>query len=82
MPLLKAFYGYKKVSEGATVDPTQTYPKICLSLMDPSVLSIAFNVIFLLNHPKKIVTEKELERYIAEGDVQTVLPSGKIIKKF
>jgi hypothetical protein len=30
--------------------------------------------------PKKIVAEKELERYIADGwDVQTVLPSGKIL---
>jgi len=32
------------------------------------------------NDPKKIVSEKELERYLAEGlDVQTVLPSGKIV---
>jgi hypothetical protein len=30
--------------------------------------------------PKKIVSEDELERYLAEGwDVQTVLPSGKIL---
>jgi len=30
--------------------------------------------------PKKIVSEEELERYLAEGwDVQTVLPSGKIL---
>ena len=30
--------------------------------------------------PKKIVSEGELERYLAEGwDVQTVLPSGKIL---
>jgi hypothetical protein len=29
---------------------------------------------------KKIIGEKELERYIAEGwDVQTILPSGKIL---
>jgi len=32
--------------------------------------------------PKKIVSEEELERYLAEGwDVQTVLPSGKILIK-
>ena len=32
--------------------------------------------------PKKIVGEKELERYLAQGwDVQTVLPSGRIIIK-
>jgi len=32
------------------------------------------------NDPKKIVSEKELERYLEEGwDVQTVLPSGKIL---
>ena len=32
------------------------------------------------NDPKKIVNEKELERYLAEGwDVQLILPSGKII---
>ena len=30
--------------------------------------------------PKKIVNEAELERYLAEGwDVQTVLPSGRIL---
>ena len=30
--------------------------------------------------PKKIVAERELERHLAEGwDVQTVLPSGKIL---
>ncbi|RJS90888.1 hypothetical protein CW705_04935 [Candidatus Bathyarchaeota archaeon] len=30
--------------------------------------------------PKKIIRENELERYLAEGwDVQTVLPSGKIL---
>lgn len=30
--------------------------------------------------PKKVISEKELERYLAKGwDVQTVLPSGKII---
>jgi len=30
--------------------------------------------------PKKIVNEKELQRYLAEGwDVQTVLPSGKVL---
>lgn len=30
--------------------------------------------------PKKIVREGELERYLADGwDVQTVLPSGKIL---
>ena len=30
--------------------------------------------------PKKIISEKELERYLAEGwDVQTVLPSGRIL---
>jgi hypothetical protein len=30
--------------------------------------------------PKKIVDEEELQRYLAEGwDVQTVLPSGKIL---
>jgi hypothetical protein len=30
--------------------------------------------------PKKIVSEDELEHYLAEGwDVQTVLPSGKIL---
>jgi len=30
--------------------------------------------------PKKIVDEDELERYLAEGwDVQTVLPSGRIL---
>ncbi|MEM0048992.1 MAG: hypothetical protein QW424_01465 [Candidatus Bathyarchaeia archaeon] len=34
--------------------------------------------------PKKIIEEGELERYLAEGwDVQTVLPSGRIlIRKF
>ncbi|MEM2465440.1 MAG: hypothetical protein QXT06_07555 [Candidatus Bathyarchaeia archaeon] len=34
--------------------------------------------------PKKIINEGELERYLAEGwDVQTVLPSGRIlIRKF
>lgn len=32
--------------------------------------------------PKKVVTEKELERYLSNGwDVQTVLPSGKILIK-
>ena len=32
--------------------------------------------------PKKIVKEEELERYLADGwDVQTVLPSGKILIK-
>jgi len=32
------------------------------------------------NDPKKIVSEDELEHYLAEGwDVQTVLPSGKIL---
>jgi len=32
------------------------------------------------NDPKKIVTEDELEQYLAEGwDIQTVLPSGRII---
>lgn len=32
------------------------------------------------NDPKKVISEKELERYLAKGwDVQTVLPSGKII---
>jgi integrase len=32
------------------------------------------------NDPKKIVSEADLERYLAEGwDVQTVLPSGKIL---
>ncbi|MBX5321280.1 MAG: hypothetical protein QHH12_08245 [Candidatus Bathyarchaeota archaeon] len=32
------------------------------------------------NNPKKIVDEKELERYLAKGwDVQGVLPSGKIL---
>jgi len=32
------------------------------------------------NDLKKIVSEKELERYLAEGwDVQLILPSGKII---
>jgi len=32
--------------------------------------------------PKKIVSESQLERYLAEGwDVQTVLPSGKILIK-
>ena len=31
--------------------------------------------------PKKIVDEKELERYLGDGwDVQTVLPSGKILE--
>ena len=31
-------------------------------------------------HPKKVVSEDELESYLAEGwDVQTVLPSGKIL---
>jgi len=30
--------------------------------------------------PKRIVTEDKLEKYLAEGwDVQTVLPSGKIL---
>jgi hypothetical protein len=30
--------------------------------------------------PKKIVSESELERYLAQGwDVQTILPSGKIL---
>jgi hypothetical protein len=30
--------------------------------------------------PKKIVDEAELERYLAQGwDVQTILPSGKIL---
>ena len=34
------------------------------------------------NDPKKIVSEGELERYLAQGwDVQTVLPSGKILIK-
>lgn len=34
------------------------------------------------NDPKKIVDEGELESYLAEGwDVQTVLPSGKILIK-
>ena len=34
------------------------------------------------NDPKKIVTEDELEQYLAEGwDIQTVLPSGRIIIK-
>jgi integrase len=32
------------------------------------------------NDPKKIISEDELEHYLAEGwDVQTVLPSGKIL---
>jgi hypothetical protein len=32
--------------------------------------------------PKKIVGETELEEYLADGwDVQTVLPSGKILIK-
>jgi len=32
--------------------------------------------------PKRIVNEGELERYLAEGwDVQTVLPSGRILIK-
>jgi len=32
------------------------------------------------NDPKKIVTEDELPKYLAdEWDVQTVLPSGKIL---
>jgi hypothetical protein len=30
--------------------------------------------------PKKIISESELERHLAQGwDVQTVLPSGKIL---
>ncbi|MDJ0270878.1 MAG: hypothetical protein NXY59_10170 [Aigarchaeota archaeon] len=30
--------------------------------------------------PKRIVSEEELEKYLAEGwDVQTVLPSGRIL---
>jgi hypothetical protein len=34
------------------------------------------------NDPKKIIGENELEHYLAEGwDVQTVLPSGKILIK-
>jgi integrase/recombinase XerD len=34
------------------------------------------------NDPKKIISEEELEHYLAEGwDVQTVLPSGKILVK-
>ena len=34
------------------------------------------------NDPKKIIDEGELERYLTEGrDVQTVLPSGRILIK-
>lgn len=34
------------------------------------------------NDPKKIIDEGELERYLAEGwDIQTVLPSGRILVK-
>ena len=34
------------------------------------------------NDPKKVIEEDELERYLAEGwDVQTVLPSGRILIK-
>ena len=32
--------------------------------------------------PKKIVSEDELETYLADGwDVQTVLPSGKVLMR-
>ena len=32
--------------------------------------------------PKKLVNEDELEHYLADGwDIQTVLPSGKILIK-
>jgi integrase len=61
------------------LDETEAYTKtICEKLgIEPMSLDVSQTN----NHdPKKIISEEELENHLAEGwDVQTILPSGKIL---
>jgi len=68
-----------KMSEGGLSDDDAYARVICGEL---GVEPIKVKALKAKNNsdPKRIVAEKELEHYLAEGwDVQTVLPSGKIL---
>ena len=66
-----------KMKEGGLGDDDAAAKVICGELgIEPFKLEVFKSKA----DPKKVVSEDELERYLAEGwDVQTVLPSGKIL---
>ena len=58
------------------IDEIEVYTKTVCEKLGIKPLNLKTNN----NDPKKIISEEELEHYLAEGwDVQTILPSGKIL---